>query len=50
MVSESADAATPFAETVAAIGRLARVSPLIAAPRGAADLAWRETLADAVLG
>jgi dethiobiotin synthetase len=50
VVSESADAATPFAETVAAIGRLGHVSSLIAAPRGAADLAWREALADAVLG
>jgi len=49
VVSESADAATPFAQTVAAIGRLGHVSPLIAAPRGASDLAWREALADAVL-
>ena len=49
VVSESAAAGTPFAETVAAIARLARFSPVIAAPRRMGDLAWREALADAVL-
>lgn len=47
VVSESADVATPFAETVAAIARLARFSPVIAARRGLEDLAWREALASA---
>jgi dethiobiotin synthetase len=50
VVSESPAAGTPFAETVAAVARLARVSQVIAAPRGLTDLAWRETLADAVSG
>ncbi len=49
VVSESQGAGTPFAETVAAIARLSGVSPVIAAPRGAGDLAWREALADTVL-
>jgi dethiobiotin synthetase len=49
VVSESPAAGTPFAETVAAIARLSGFSPVIAAPRGTADLAWREALADAVL-
>jgi dethiobiotin synthetase len=49
VVSESAAAGTPFDETVAAIVRLAGFSPVIAAPRSASDLAWREALADAVL-
>jgi dethiobiotin synthetase len=49
VVSESLAAGTPFAETVAAIGRLSGFAPVIAAPRGMADLAWRDTLADAVL-
>jgi dethiobiotin synthetase len=48
VVSESEAAGAPLDETVAAIGRLARLSPVIAAPRGMADLGWREALADAV--
>jgi dethiobiotin synthetase len=48
VVSESAISA-PFAETIAAIARLGRVGPLIAAPRGGATLVWRRTLAQAVL-
>ena len=50
VVSESAAAGTPFDETVASITRLAEFSPVIAAPRGTADLAWRDKLAHAVLG
>jgi dethiobiotin synthetase len=49
VVSESPAAGTPFAETVAAVARLAKVSPVIAAPRGTEDLAWREVLAEAVV-
>ncbi|MDR3512077.1 MAG: dethiobiotin synthase [Caulobacteraceae bacterium] len=49
VVSESQAAGTPFAETVAAVARLGRASPVIAAPRQAGDLAWREALAEAVL-
>ena len=49
VVSESPAAGTPFAETVAAIARLSGFATVIAAPRGTADLAWREALADAVL-
>jgi dethiobiotin synthetase len=47
VVSESEAAGTPFAETVAAVARLAGFSPVIAAPRGGAG-GWRETLADAL--
>jgi dethiobiotin synthetase len=53
VISESADAETPFGETVAAIARFAGGPPVIAAPRqtpaGAADVNWRERLADFVL-
>jgi dethiobiotin synthetase len=49
VVSESAGADTPFEETVAAIARLSRVAPVLAARRGEAELAWRDALADAVL-
>jgi dethiobiotin synthetase len=49
VVSESLAAGTPFAETAASIGRLSGFSPVIAAPRGLSDLAWREALADAAL-
>jgi dethiobiotin synthetase len=49
VVSESPAAGTPFAETVAAIGRLSGFSPVIAAPRGMGDLVWRDALADAVI-
>jgi dethiobiotin synthetase len=48
VISESAAAGTPFAETVAAIGRLSGFAPVIPAPRGGAG-AWREALAEAVL-
>jgi len=50
VVSESPAAGTPFAETIAAIGRLSGFSPIVAAPRGMGDLAWRDILAEAVLG
>lgn len=49
VVSESADAGTPFEATLAAIARLGRAAPVIGARRGTGDLAWREALADAAL-
>lgn len=49
VVSESEAAGTPFEETVAAVARLGRISPVIAARRGLDDLGWREALADAVV-
>jgi dethiobiotin synthetase len=49
VVSESAAAGTPFDGTVASIARLAEFAPVIAAPRGTADLSWRDKLAEAVL-
>jgi dethiobiotin synthetase len=49
VVSESAGAGTPIADTVASIARLGGVSPTLAAPRGGSDLGWREALAEAVL-
>jgi dethiobiotin synthetase len=49
VVSESAAAGTPFDETVAAVGRLSKVTPVIAAPRASTAPAWREALADAAL-
>jgi dethiobiotin synthetase len=47
VVSESPGAATPFGETVAAVGRLSGFSPIFSAPRDGGG-AWREALADAV--
>lgn len=49
VVSESDDAGTPFQATVAAIARLSKLGPVIAAPRDAGEVAWRAALADAVL-
>jgi dethiobiotin synthetase len=49
VISQSDGAHTPFAETVAAIARLSGFAAVIPAPRGAGDLAWRETLADVAL-
>jgi dethiobiotin synthetase len=49
VVSESEAAGTPFGETLAAIARLSKASPVLGARRDGADLTWRAGLADAVL-
>jgi dethiobiotin synthetase len=48
VVSESEGAGTPFDETVATLARLAKLSPVIAAPR-ARETDWPGALTDAVL-